>query len=360
MPLTVRERSDIAPGAGARTGSRTAVSPSTRGNDGHSVVGNEGAHVVAMQRRRLLLGICEVLAEDGFEHASVGNICKCAGVSRRTFYDLFEDRETCFVALLEETVGRLAVQIDPIRQAESPDIQKGRLRRSDWRERVRAALAAVLAFFDAEPALARACLLESAKGGPAVLRLRQLVLQRLIAAIEQGAAQASVREPPPLAAQAIVGGAISVIQTQLLEHEPKKSLIELLNPLMSTIVLPYLGAAAARRESARPMPEMGLGLVAEREPLPMREPFKDIPLRLTFRTARVLSTVYEHPGASNRQVGEAAGITDQGQISKLLRRLSNYGLIENSGAGHIRGEPNAWTLTQHGHAIRQAIQAPRD
>lgn len=42
-------------------------------------------------------------------------------------------------------------------------------------------------------------------------------------------------------------------------------------------------------------------------------------------------------------------------MSRLLRRLSQCGLIENRGEGHTRGEPNAWALTERGEAIHTAI-----
>ncbi len=329
------------------------------GDERSTTRSSEGAHVVEMQRSRLLSGLCEVLAEEGLAHASVGSICKHAGVSRRTFYDLFDDREACFVALLEETVQRLSTEMARSGQPGSASRQEvGSGIEAAWRERVRAALAVVLAFFDDHPALARACLLETMKGGATVLRLRQRVLVQLVAAIERDAPKAPEARPPALTGQAIVGGAISVVQTRLLEHDPQP-LVELLNPLMSTIVLPYLGAAAARREAERPTPAPGRpDHAGEHESLTVREPFRDLPLRLTFRTARVLETVHEYPGANNRQVGAAAGISDQGQISKLLRRLANYGLVQNSGLGHTRGEPNSWVLTQRGQAIRQAMQTP--
>jgi hypothetical protein len=44
----------------------------------------------------------------------------------------------------------------------------------------------------------------------------------------------------------------------------------------------------------------------------------------------------------------AAGIADQGQISKLLARLHSLGLLENTGGDHAKGEPNAWHLTARG------------
>ncbi len=333
---------------------------------GHAASAHEGSHVIEMQRRRLLSGMCEVVAERGLEHAGVGAICARARVSRRTFYDLFEDREACFMALLEETIEQVETEIRRDEALSGQDSGHGSHRAHAWQEDVRDALSALLVFFDAHPMLARACLLEAMKGGPKVMVLRQNTIARIVAAIEQNgtasrtATATVMREDPgvpSLVAQGIVGGAISVIQTRLLEKD-NPPLIPLLNPLMSLIVLPYLGPAAARRQRQRPTPERVSAPTSELHQPSLREPFKDIPMRLTFRTARVIATIHAHPGASNRQIGDAAGIADQGQISKLLRRLAGYGLIQNTGNGHSKGEPNAWTLTAHGHAIQNAVQTP--
>ena len=61
-------------------------------------------------------------------------------------------------------------------------------------------------------------------------------------------------------------------------------------------------------------------------------------MRLTYRTALVLEEVAEHPGVSNRVVAERAGISDQGQVSKLLARLEHLGLLANTGAGQARAQ----------------------
>jgi hypothetical protein len=84
------------------------------------------------------------------------------------------------------------------------------------------------------------------------------------------------------------------------------------------------------------------------------------PMRLTYRTARVLEAVAELGGRgsdpSNRMVGDHAGISDQGQISKLLARLKRLGLLENGGEGsHVKGEAYAWQLTPTGRSVVQAI-----
>jgi DNA-binding MarR family transcriptional regulator len=78
-------------------------------------------------------------------------------------------------------------------------------------------------------------------------------------------------------------------------------------------------------------------------------------MRLTYRTMRVLLSVADHPGASNRELGLAAEIHDQGQASKLLGRLQKLGLIENTRADQAPGGPNAWTLTDRGTEIQRTI-----
>jgi chromosome segregation and condensation protein ScpB len=78
-------------------------------------------------------------------------------------------------------------------------------------------------------------------------------------------------------------------------------------------------------------------------------------MRVTYRTAVVLERIAEQPGISNRQVADQAGIADQGQMSKLLSRLQRLGLIANTGQGHTKGEPNAWTLTPTGLQVAQNI-----
>lgn len=310
------------------------------------------SHVVQMQRRRLLSAFAEVLAQSGLEAAGVGRVCARAGVSRRTFYDLFDDREDCFAAAFDAAIERIsAVML----AACSPS---GR-----WHERVRSGLAALLELFDEDPGLVRVCLMETLKGGPAVRRRRAHVLDLLANAVDEG--RLSMRGaigPVPLTAESIVGGAISVVCARFLEHDRAPSepagLSELLNPLMSMIVQPYLGRAAARRELEHSLPPCRPASGDGAGSSHVHEPFRDLPIRITFRTARVLATIAALPGASNREIADAAGVADQGQMSKLLRRLEASGLIENGSGGHEKGEPNAWRLTERGEAVQQTIQLP--
>jgi AcrR family transcriptional regulator len=276
----------------------------------------EGGHVLEMQRRRLLLGYSEVLAEQGLEGVSVDRVCKRAGVSRRTFYDSFTDRDACFLAAFECAVERIAAVIVPLYTAE------GR-----WHVRLRASLVALLELFDAEPAVARMCVVEALKAGPGVLEWRRSLLEVLAEAIDEGRREGRGAQPPSLTAEGAIGGAMSVIHARLLIHPYNgvsqralagkslgahrsrtsgggEPLVELANPLLSMIVHPYLGPAAAAREFARPVPDSSSVRKADLTRR-MEDPFKDLPIRFTFRTARA---VYANSGSS-RSDSQCAGLS---------------------------------------------------
>ncbi|MGA7703922.1 MAG: TetR family transcriptional regulator [Solirubrobacteraceae bacterium] len=296
-----------------------------------------------MQRRRLLLAMSEVLAEHGYEDASIGRVCKRAGVSRRTFYEIFHDRDECLLDAFDAAVERIS---EPVLAAwRGP---------GSWRARTRAALATLLGQLDAEPAAARVCIVETLKAGPGVMERRARITSILVEAVEQGREEAKAgSEPPPLAGQGVVGGALSVLHTRLLEASPggpRPPLSDLTGALMAMIVHPYFGSAAARRELERPAPK-----ASGHNNGTIKDPFKDLSIRFTYRTARVLATIAADPGASNRFVADSSGVSDEGQMSRLLTRLERAGLIENGGEGRVKGEANAWRLTDRGEAVQAAL-----
>jgi hypothetical protein len=238
----------------------------------------------------------------------------------------------------------------------------------EWRGRVRAGLGALLAFFESEPLTGRVIVVDALKAGPAVLEGRTRLVEELIGVVEGGSAQVrGGREVAPLTAEGVVGAVLAVVHARLSGRGEGSlkgrgegsqrgpgggSLSELTNPLMAMIVLPYLGVAAAERELVRPLPARS-GVRRK----PVGDPLGGLDMRLTYRTLRVLAAVAAAPGASNRAIAGWAEVSDQGQISKLLARLENLGLIHNSGDGHLKGEPNAWELTAKGLEVEQVLHA---
>lgn len=292
-----------------------------------------------IQRARILTAMVDVASEIGVGDATVSRVVSRSGVSRRTFYELFVDREDCFLAAFDEAVRRIAAVAVPAYEEEG-----------SWREKIRAALIALLEFLDYEPGIGRLLIVEALGAGPKALGRRQNVLLQIISILDQGRAEAKKGEgPPPLTAEGMVGAVLSIVHTRMVD-EDSPPLVELTNALMSAIVLPYLGVAAARREFELSTPKSGRGRRRR-----TGNPLKDLEMRLTYRTVRVLIAIGAQPGVSNRRIGDAAGISDQGQISKLLGRLDQLGLIENSGFGQAKGESNSWYLTERGREIERAI-----
>ena len=289
---------------------------------------------------RILAAMGEVASERGAGAVTVAHVVARAGVSRRTFYDLFADREECFLAAFEGAIGRVSALV--LEAYAHPGV---------WRERVRAGLWAALVWLDEEPALARMCVVESLAAGPRALERRAIVLRALVTAVDEGRGDVPRRgtQPPPLTAEGVVGAVLSVIHTRLLDPGAEP-LTGLLGELMSVIVLPYLGQAAAQKELHKPAPSL-----LNRTSATPRDPLEGLEMRITYRTVRVLMGIAASPNASNRMIAAGAGISDQGQVSKLLARLEHLGLIENTGVGPIKGAPNAWRLTARGEQVEQAI-----
>ncbi len=345
----------------ARTREQSAVSVAVArsraraGDDSHD-------RVIEIQRSRLLAAALGAIDELGYPRVTVAHIASRARVSRRTFYELFGNREDCLLAALESVVGMVR-----------HELARANLDGLAWRERVRTGLWAILSFFEREPVLARVCVIQALRGGPKVLERRERVLAELAQVVDEGRLESAKGvECPPVTAEGLVGAGFTIVYGRLLRGE-QEPLTGLLGELMGMIVLPYQGPAAARRErsrplltgtqlhqpsrpetSGRPTPRSGFCRPDE-APGPAVDPLAGVPMRLTYRTALVLEAIARQPGVSNRVVAELADISDQGQISKLMARLQRLGLTENTGVGHAKGEPNAWTLTALGCEVARRL-----
>jgi AcrR family transcriptional regulator len=326
--------------------------------------GLEREQLVELQRARLLAAAVGAVDELGYAGVTVGCIVERSRVSRRTFYELFADRDECLAAVLDNALVRVQGELAVVG---SEGVGVG-LEGLSWCERVRRGLWTVLCFLDREPALARVCVVHSAQAGPLVQRRREAVLTGLVGVVDEGRLQAGrgargVRGEccGPLVAEGVVGAVFAIIARRL-RQEGREPLAGLLGELMGIVVLPYLGSGAARRERERSVPAPavvpraavgGSGRVARGTVSPLNK----MPMRLTYRTARVLVGVGERPGGSNREVAERAGISDPAQISKLLTRLERLGLLVNGSDAHVRGGPNAWRLSERGESLAQSIGA---
>jgi len=287
------------------------------------------------QRSRLLRAALQEASRRGWAQTSVSHVVARARVSRKTFYEFFDGRDDCLEAVFEEAVAHLA-------RAAAPAYASA----GTWSQRLRRAMGTLLASLERERdvgVFALACLVGDGAIDP---QLRARVLEPLRGVVEEGRSQAGARgEISPLTAEVVVAGVLAVIHARLHTRTRTRRLSDLLNPLMWTIVLPYLGPAAAARELRRPP----LRRAASR-PKPASGGLEGLEMRVTYRTAAVLSAIAEQPGASNVAIAARARVTDQGQISKLLARLAGLGLVENVSA-YSAGAANSWHLTSRGGEV---------
>ncbi len=257
-----------------------------------------------------------------------------------------QSAEECYLEAFEQALQRLSEVVE----------RAGRPARS-WLERVRAGVVAFLGFLDDEPAWGRLLVCEAPLRDVALaLRCEQralAVLTVLTVLLDDGAPQAigELTPRPALTAELVLGGVFSAIRARVLDGEENTPLVELAPDLMAFIVTPYLGQAAAQAELAGMSAPAGETLPDAAEPQGTEPRDERLPMRATHRTMLVLRAIEAAPGSSNRQVAEVAGLSDEGQTSKLLSRLAERGVIENVGVGAAGGEPNAWLLTADGERV---------
>ena len=123
--------------------------------------------VVASQRARLLEAVGRAVADRGYAAATIDDIVRGAGVSKKTFYEHFADKEECFVAAYEAAAEELFRRVSVAHGTGE-----------DWLERTRAGIRAYLQWLAAEPALARVFLIEVAAAGPRAAEARARIRDR--------------------------------------------------------------------------------------------------------------------------------------------------------------------------------------
>ena len=169
--------------------------------------------VMESQRGRMLAAMAEAVARKGYARVAVADVIERAGVSRKTFYEHFANKEECFLAAYDEGVDLLLGAIDDAVAAAAPD----------WIAATRAGAERYLDTLADNPDFARTFLIEVLAAGDEALARRTIVHQRFakqLAALNR-AARRDIKElpsPPEYAYRACVGAIHEVVTAQLLAH----------------------------------------------------------------------------------------------------------------------------------------------
>jgi AcrR family transcriptional regulator len=188
------------------------------------------------QRERLIAGIAEAIAENGYSGTTIAHITRAAAVSRRTFYEHFSSKDECFVAAYDTVMKELQERV-------SAAFDEG----DEWPQAIRAGIEAMLQFLAAEPNLARLCMVEALVAGPAVVERYDAAIQSFVPYFQEG----RKGRPPevlarlsPTTEEALVGGMVSLISRRIIAGKAEE-LEELLPDLVEFTLTPYLGSAEA-------------------------------------------------------------------------------------------------------------------
>lgn len=126
---------------------------------------------VGFRRRAITAAMAELCAEQGYRSTTVTHVAARAATSRATVYSLYRNREAIFLDLIDRTGA------DLLASAEAACGGAG----ADPRERIRSGLGAILGRIAAEPASARAFLVEAPHASAGSMRRHQTAASRLAA-----------------------------------------------------------------------------------------------------------------------------------------------------------------------------------
>jgi len=198
--------------------------------------GLERSFVVTNQRERMLDAVADVVSLSGYADMRVEDIIATAGVSRRTFYDHFPNKEDAFLAAYDAIVSRLLQQMGEAYDRDPTFVGK-----------VINCLTTFLEFVASEPAFADMCIVEVMAAGPKAIERRNIAMKAIGALIQTAANYDLPKQQPALTAETIVGGIYEVVYSRILQGETHL-LGDLVPELAYSIMLPYIGHDAAVAE----------------------------------------------------------------------------------------------------------------
>jgi AcrR family transcriptional regulator len=296
------------------------------------------AYGLPTQRDRLVAAMGELTAEVGASTVGVHHVCQRAGVSRRTFYEIYVDRDACFLDAIGEAQNRLVAHVA------AAVAQAG----AEWEDRVVAATRTVVATLCADRILGHLCVVAPLAAGPDALALRRAAMDEI----------AKLLGPPPqvdapndLVLVAALGGVWELLRhfltDDVVEHEVATAAI-------NALLAPFVG----RRRAAIRAQDPGDAVTFVTR-WTSNEADGDGVL-VTELTRLTLAYLDAHPGAANIDIARAVDVRHESQMSRHLGRLERVGMVRR----RKEGRSNAWTLTARGEDAARTlrdlgVEAPR-
>jgi AcrR family transcriptional regulator len=185
------------------------------------------------QRNRIMVAALNVFTDRGVAAASIGDLVREARLSRATFYQLFDDKNACFLALQDVVLTWL--------EAEAADAAA---EAGTWPAQVRAVVAHVASLLEEDPRIARLCAVETFAAGPEALERQQWFVERASAALRIGRAEQPGEGPlPEILEPLLIRGAAYLIGHAIVDGA-QASTEKFAAELSEILLIPYLGVGS--------------------------------------------------------------------------------------------------------------------
>jgi AcrR family transcriptional regulator len=284
------------------------------------------------QRDRLVAAMGELIAELGETAIGIHHVCQRAGVSRRTFYDLYVDRDACLLDTLGVAQDRLVGAVAEAVGAVGPE----------WEDRAVAATRALVGVLCADRVLGYLCVVAPLAAGRDALALRSAAMD----ATGRLLGEAPGVEP---AADVVLAAALGGVWELLRRHlSEEASQDDLQAAATYGLLAPFVG----RRRAVIRASALGHPSTFVTRWTPSDAGVNPLGLLVTELTRQTLEYLDEHPDATNVAVARAVDVRHESQMSRHLARLQQAGVVQC----HKSGRTNAWQLTPHGHEALQTVK----
>jgi AcrR family transcriptional regulator len=211
--------------------------------------------VAQNQRERLLVAMIAAVAAKGYQAVTVEDVVRRSGVSRKTFYEQFQNKEECFLAAWDAVFTRLLERIAEAYAAAEY-----------WGAKAVGALGAILEFGASEPETARVALIEVMGAGPTARERYHLASYRLAALV--GQAMEDSPFPPAQTQRAMLAAitGIAGIATELVREDRAHELPQIRDEAAVIGLSIFIGPEAAQRVVRRAAAELDRSAGSEAVP----------------------------------------------------------------------------------------------
>lgn len=193
------------------------------------------------QRRRILEAAAELVSVRGYQSTTVETIVRGAKVGYATFYKSFDDKEQCFLALLDSAAEQATERVELVLPADPGWAE----RQESWAATVAAVIAGLFSLVAEQPELARAFLVESLTAGAEARRRHEAALQRLRELLALGRRFNPQADELPEPLEDTLASAVSWMAYQRLIVGEAEAVPALAPEAVELVLTPYLGEAAA-------------------------------------------------------------------------------------------------------------------